>query len=220
MLRMSWRRTALTGMVLSLAVIASACGSSKSSTSMSSTNSSMAPSTTMAMATQPTGAACSQIPSTGPGSVTGMSDVPVATAASNNPLLTTLVSAVKQAQLVDTLNSTGSPAPFTVFAPINSAFAKVPSDQLNALLANTAQLTKVLEYHVVPGRYSTDQLSNGQTLKTVEGDNLTINKAADGSISVNGSSHVVCANVPTANATVMLVDTVLMPPTSSMPAMS
>jgi uncharacterized surface protein with fasciclin (FAS1) repeats len=95
----------------------------------------------------PTGVACAAVPTEGEGSVGGMADDPVGTAASNNPLLTTLVSAVGAAGLVDTLNTGG---PFTVFAPINTAFAKIPTDTLNGVLADTDALTSILTYHVIP----------------------------------------------------------------------
>ena len=93
-----------------------------------------------------------------------MAKVPVATAASGNPVLSTLVTAVKKANLVDSLNSAQG---ITVFAPANSAFDKIPSNTLNGVLADNDQLTKVLTYHVVPGRLSPDQLAG--THKTLEG---------------------------------------------------
>jgi uncharacterized surface protein with fasciclin (FAS1) repeats len=207
-------RTKIAVAVFALAITAAGCGSSSDdeASSSSTTSTTAATTTTPAMTSmQPSGSACNQVPTTGEGSVMGMADDNVATAASNNPLLTTLVTAVTKAGLVDTLNSTSSPAPFTVFAPINSAFAKIPTADLNALLADKAQLSKVLTYHVVSGRYSIADLKDGQTLKTVEGQNITINKSGD-TLKVNGSSTVVCGDVPTANATVMLIDTVLTPP--------
>lgn len=161
--------------------------------------------TTVAMLT-PTGAGCSQVPTTGEGSVEGMADDPVATAASNNPLLTTLVSAVKQAELVDTLNGTG---PFTVFAPVNSAFEKVPEADLNALLANKQQLTDVLTYHVVGQRLTATELAGGEPITTVNGDTLKVSGSGN-NMKVNGA-NIICANVPVGNGVVHLVDTVLMP---------
>ena len=102
-------------------------------------------------ASKPFGPACSAVPSSGAGSFTGMSTAPVATAASNNPVLSTLVTAVKKADLVDTLNSAND---ITVFAPENSAFAEIPSATLTKVLANKAELTKILTYHVVGGNVS------------------------------------------------------------------
>jgi uncharacterized surface protein with fasciclin (FAS1) repeats len=138
-----------------------------------------------------------------------MSTAPVATAASANPLLSTLVSAVKAAGLVDTLNSAQN---ITVFAPDNAAFAKVPPATLKSLLANKAELTKVLTYHVAGARYTPTELGSGLAIKTLEGGSVTP-ALSSGTFSVNGS-NVVCGNVQTANATVYIVDTVLMPPSS------
>ncbi len=157
-----------------------------------------------APAAGPFGAGCAGVPTEGEGSVEGMTDDPVATAASNNPLLSTLVTAVKAADLVDTLN--GAEA-LTVFAPANTAFAKIPEADLKALLADKEQLTKVLSYHVVAGKLSPEQLAG--THKTlVEGTELTVTGSGE-NFTVNGGSKVVCGNVQTANATVYVVDTVL-----------
>ena len=129
----------------------------------------------------------------------------MATAASGNPLLSTLVTAVKQAGLVDTLNA--APA-VTVFAPTNDAFAKIPAATLNKVLADKKTLTSILTYHVVAGKLTPAELAG--THKTLEGGSLTV--AGMGTdFKVNGSSSVVCGNVQTANATVYIVDSVLMP---------
>jgi uncharacterized surface protein with fasciclin (FAS1) repeats len=138
-----------------------------------------------------------------------MSTAPVATAASANPLLSTLVSAVKAAGLVDTLNSAQN---ITVFAPDNAAFAKIPPATLKSLLANKAELTKILTYHVASARYTPSQLGSGTAIKTLEGGNVTP-AVSSGAYTVN-SSNVVCGNVQTANATVYIIDTVMMPPSS------
>ncbi len=145
------------------------------------------------------------MPKDGAGSFTGMAKDPVATAASNNPLLSTLVAAVKQAGLVDTLNSAQN---ITVFAPTNDAFAKIPKADLDALLADKGKLTKVLTYHVAPERLAPNSLAG--THKTLEGGDLTASGTRPG-LTVNGNSKVLCGNVQTANATVYIVDTVLMP---------
>ncbi|HEU5425378.1 MAG TPA: fasciclin domain-containing protein [Actinocrinis sp.] len=156
------------------------------------------------------GSACSAVPASGAGSFTGMAQDPVATAASNNPVLSTLVSAVKAAGLVDTLNSAQG---ITVFAPTNDAFKKIPSSTLNSVLADKAQLTKILTYHVVSGRLSPDQLAgthtalNGGTVTvTGSGANFTVTGG-----STSNTASVVCGNVQTANATVYIIDSVLMP---------
>lgn len=155
----------------------------------------------------PYGPACASVPKEGSGSLAGMAKDPVATAASNNPDLSTLTAAVKKAGLVDTLNNAKN---ITVFAPSNEAFAKIPKADLDKLLADKAQLTKVLTYHVVGEKLTQQQLYKG-SFKTLESGTLTTAGSGD-SITVNGNSKIVCGSVPTANATVNIVDTVLMPP--------
>ncbi|MFD3969895.1 fasciclin domain-containing protein [Streptomyces cyaneofuscatus] len=157
--------------------------------------------------TNPYGPACASVPKEGSGSLSGMAKDPVATAASNNPELSTLTAAVKKAGLVDTLNNAKN---ITVFAPSNEAFAKIPKADLEKLLADKAQLTKVLTYHVVGEKLTQQQLYKG-SFKTLEGGTLTTAGSGD-SITVNDTSKIVCGSVPTANATVNIVDTVLMPP--------
>src|ERR1700721_2632738 len=129
---------------------AAAPSSSSASTPMPASSSPMAPASgAAASATSDFGPGCASVPRSGAGSFTGMATAPVATAASANPVLSTLVTAVKQAGLVDTLNSA---AGVTVFAPDNSAFAKIPASTLKSVLADKAELTKVLTYPVVAGR--------------------------------------------------------------------
>lgn len=117
---------------------------------------------------------------------------------------TTLVTAVKAAGLVDTLKG---PGPFTVFAPTDAAFAKVPKATLDALLADKAALTKVLTYHVVSGKLMAADLRAGK-LKTLEGQDLTI--AAMGGVTVD-KAKVVAADVAASNGVIHAIDTVLMP---------
>jgi len=153
------------------------------------------------------GPACSAVPADGEGSFDGMADDPAATAASNNPVLSTLVTAVSEAGLVDTLNGEG---PFTIFAPTNDAFAAIPEDQLNAILGDPETLTSILTFHVVAGDDAdlADLIESG-SVTTVQGEELEI--ASNGDLaSINGAS-VVCGNVQTANATVHIIDTVLVP---------
>lgn len=148
---------------------------------------------------------------TGAGSIVGMSQSPVAVAASNNPILTSLTAAVSgklnpKVNLVSTLDGDQ----FTVFAPIDSAFAKLPAATLASLKlpANATTLTSILEYHVVPGERLPANVDG--TLTTVEGGTITVAGSGD-NITVNGA-NVVCGGIQTANATVYLVDTVLTPP--------
>ena len=169
-------------------------------------------STTMAdaepVSMEPSGPACAAVPTDGAGSFDGMAQDPAATAASNNPELSTLVTAVTEAGLVDTLNGEG---PFTIFAPANAAFAKIPEADLNAVLADKAQLTEILTYHVVAGeKMSSKDLIDAGTVETVQGGELTITDEG-GTLTVNGSAAGVCVDVPTANATVHIIDAVLMP---------
>lgn len=154
------------------------------------------------------GPACASVPAEGEGSFDGMTDDPAATAASNNPALSTLVSAVGEAELVETLNGEG---PFTIFAPANSAFEAIPAEDLEAVMADQETLTSILTYHVVAGEaLDARALVDAGTVTTVQGGDLTIEEA-DGTVTVNGSAAVVCGNVATANAIVHIIDTVLMP---------
>ena len=150
------------------------------------------------------------IPATGKGSLKGMAQDPAATAASNNPQLTTLVAAVKAAGLVDTLNG---PGPFTIFAPANSAFAKLPAGTVDTLVKkeNIPTLSSILTYHVIGGKkLSSKDLAKVSSLKTVNGESLKI-KSVGKKITLNGSTKVVLADVQVANGTVFIIDSVLMP---------
>ncbi|MFD5447437.1 fasciclin domain-containing protein [Streptomyces sp. NPDC003470] len=155
---------------------------------------------------QPFGPACSAVPKDGAGSFDGMAEDPVATAASNNPALSTLVTAVKKAGLVDTLNNAQN---ITVFAPTNDAFAKIPKATLDKVLNDKAQLTKILTYHVVGQKLTPNDLENG-SFDTLEKSKVTTS-GSDESYTVDDSAKVVCGNVKTANANVYIIDTVLMP---------
>src|SRR6202161_4487210 len=172
---MQYRILAASVAAAGLAVGAAACSSSPSpstppvsaasspaaSTRMPASSSPMASSSAASGAAASTtsdfGPGCASVPTSGAGSFTGMATAPVATAASANPLLSTLVTAVKQAGLVDTLNSA---AGITVFAPDNSAFAKIPASTLKSVLADKAELTKILTYHVVAGRVTPAELAS------------------------------------------------------------
>ncbi|TQS44101.1 fasciclin domain-containing protein [Cryptosporangium phraense] len=208
-------RTRLLGVTAAslLALSLAACGGNDSDTASSSATSAAAPApsasemTSSAAMDQPFGAACSAVPASGAGSFSGMAQDPVATAASNNPVLSTLVTAVKTAGLVDTLNGAKN---ITVFAPTNDAFAKIPPAQLKAVLADKDMLTKILTYHVIGQKVTPDQLGTAGPFKSLQGGDVTVSGSGE-DFTVNGDSKVVCGNVQTANATVYLVDTVLMP---------
>ncbi|GAA2512144.1 fasciclin domain-containing protein [Streptomyces thermolineatus] len=158
---------------------------------------------------KPFGAACSAVPEDGAGSFDGMAQDPVATAASNNPVLSTLVTAVKKAGLVDTLNSAEN---ITVFAPTNDAFAKIPKAELDKVLADKEQLTTILTHHVVGKRLTPQDLEDGK-FDTLAEQTLTTSGSGE-DYEVDGKAKVVCGNVMTANATVYIVDDVLMPAAS------
>lgn len=148
-----------------------------------------------------------QVPD-GAGSVQGMAQDPVAVAASNNPLLKTLTAAVSgevnpDVNLVDTLNG----GEFTVFAPVDDAFAQIDQQTMGKLEKDADLLSTILTYHVVEGQMSPDEVSGEQT--TVQGDTLEVSGEGD-SLMVNDAG-VICGGVQTANATVYLVDGVLMP---------
>jgi uncharacterized surface protein with fasciclin (FAS1) repeats len=215
-------RTGLVALAIALPLSLAACGSSSdpsaaagsTPSATSSDASTPIPSETMTPpddgmadpASQVFGEACSAVPKDGKGSFTGMATDPVATAASNNPLLSTLVTAVKAAGLVDTLNSAPD---VTVFAPTNDAFAKIPADTLKKVLADKPTLTKILTNHVVAGTLAPDQLAG--THKTLAGTELTVARSGESFTVGKEKAAVLCGNVPTANATVYIVDSVLMP---------
>jgi uncharacterized surface protein with fasciclin (FAS1) repeats len=173
------------------------------STAMASAAPSMSASDSMASF----GAGCAAVPtdSANPGSFQAMAQVPVATAASGNPLLSTLVTAVKQAGLVDSLNTAPE---LTVFAPTNDAFAKIPAATLKKVLADKKTLTSILTYHVVAGKLTPAELAG--THKTLQGGELTVSGSGS-DFKVDGKASVICGNVQTANATVYIIDSVLMP---------
>ena len=214
-------RRKLAVVVLPLALFVAACGSDKGSDSSSSSDKTTA--TTMAdkgtettMANSgasdmkaPEGEGCAAVPKSGSGSFDGMAQDPVATAASNNPALSTLVAAVTAADLGDTLNTGG---PFTVFAPTNDAFSKIPKADLDAILKDKAKLTAILTYHVVPEKIEPADL--GGTYTTVNGAELTVSGDAPSFEVGSDGAKVVCSGVQTANATVYLIDSVLLPPAS------
>ncbi|MEU6810095.1 fasciclin domain-containing protein [Streptomyces sp. NPDC046831] len=131
----------------------------------------------------------------------------VTEAAAAYPQLSQLVSAVVRARLNGTLDRRPH---ITVFAPNNQAFQKVTVSQLNSLLGNREQLKEVLAYHVVDKQIAPGQLSNG-SFKTVEGSTLTTSGSGT-NFKVNGKASIVCGNIKVANATIYVIDSVLMPP--------
>lgn len=122
---------------------------------------------------------------------------------------TTLVTAVKAAELVDVLSNAG---PFTVFAPTNAAFEKLPAGTVEGLLKPDQKdaLSNILEYHVYVGVIKTDQMRDGQVLNEVNGKNITIN-VKDGKYMINGKANIV-ASIPASNGIIHVIDDVLLPP--------
>lgn len=210
------RRGTLAIGVALVAIVATACGSSDepAASAPGTTSKTTTSSSTQSMADPAAdlvGPGCAgyaeQVPQ-GPGSVAGMAADPVAVAASNNPLLTTLVSAVSgklnpNVNLVDTLNG----SEFTVFAPVDDAFAMIDPATIDMLKTDSDTLTKILTYHVVPGQVAPDAIVGEHT--TVEGGKVTVTGSGD-NLKVN-DANVICGGVHTANATVYLIDHVLMP---------
>ena len=217
---MSRKKLYLLGpLAVAAAIVLSACSPMSSDTTTEETTAppaaeeTMAPEAEMDPAANLVGAGCAgyaeAVPD-GAGSVAGMAQDPVATAASNNPILTTLTAAISgglnpDVNLVDTLNGDE----FTVFAPVDDAFAKIDAGTIEVLKTDSALLTSILTYHVVPGQILPADIDGMHT--TVNGADLEVTGSGD-EIMVNGQSAVICGGVQTANATVYLIDTVLMPP--------
>ncbi|MBJ8338542.1 MULTISPECIES: fasciclin domain-containing protein [Antrihabitans] len=216
-MRLSTSRTAVIVAAAAALLTVSACSSDDSSATSETTSSAaaMTSAATTSGAADPAadlvGPGCAayaeSVPS-GAGSVSGMAQDPVATAASNNPLLKTLVAAVSgqlnpKVNLVDTLNG----GEFTVFAPVDDAFAKIDPATIETLKTDDALLTKILTYHVVPGRIAPSDIAGEHT--TVEGGSVNVTGSGN-DLKVNAAG-VICGGVSTANATVYLVDSVLMP---------
>lgn len=220
------RKSAAVAGLAAVAIFGAAACSSDSSTEASETSatSSAAAESTTSAAPAPTPAAdpaanligtgcaayAEQVPS-GPGSVSGMAQDPVTVAASNNPMLKTLTQALSgqlnpNVNLVDTLNG----GEFTVFAPTDDAFAKIDPATIETLKTDSDLLTSILTYHVVPGQAGPTQVAGEHA--TVQGATLNV-VGAGNDLKVNDAG-LVCGGVKTANATVYMIDTVLMPPAS------
>ncbi|MFN8032088.1 MAG: fasciclin domain-containing protein [Mycobacterium sp.] len=217
---MHLHRTALTAAgVAAAAVLFAGCSSTstpakESSTTEAATATSSAASTTAAAtpAAGPVGPGCAgyaeKVP-TGPGSVAGMAAGNVTAATANNPLLTTLNSALTgklnpDVNLVETLNG----GQFTVFAPTDDAFAKIDPATIEKLKTDKDLLTSILTYHVVSGQAAPAQVVGEH--KTVQGATVTVTGSGN-DLKVN-DANVICGGVATTNAQVYLIDTVLMPP--------
>lgn len=214
-------RSAVTAGLVAVAALAlSGCsGSTKEATETrtSAAETTSATSSAVAAPAGLVGAGCAayaeQVP-TGPGSVEGMANDPVAVAASNSPVLTTLAGALSgklnpNVNLVETLNN----GEFTVFAPTDEAFGKVDPATIEKLKTDSDLLTSVLTYHVVSGQADPAAVVGEHT--TVQGGPLSVTGSGD-TLKLNDAG-VVCGGIKTANATLYLIDTVLMPPAAPAP---
>ena len=216
-----YKRVVVAGLSAVALIALSACSSSTtaSPSSSSAASTSAAPMSGSMRATAPAGptatlvgsgcqAYAQQVP-TGPGSIAGMAQDPVAVAASNNPMLTTLTSALSgklnpNVNLVDTLNN----GQYTVFAPTDDAFKKLPQSTIDSLKTDSATLTKILTYHVVQGQLTPDKVAG--THPTLQGAPVNVTGSEE-NLKINDAG-LVCGGVRTANATVYMIDTVLTPP--------
>ena len=122
---------------------------------------------------------------------------------------TTLVAALKQAELVTSLSNAG---PFTVFAPTNDAFNELPAGTVDGLMKDDkkADLQNVLQYHVTVSALKAENFSDGQSLGMVNGDNVTVS-VKDGKVTLNGNAHII-ASIPASNGMIHVIDAVLLPP--------
>jgi uncharacterized surface protein with fasciclin (FAS1) repeats len=211
------RAAVLPVIAAAVALTATACGSTASSstsaappastvTPAGSPQAAASPSESMAETTGTIGTDCGMIPAAGMGSMHGMAMDPVVTAASHNPLITTLAAEIMKAGLTATLNSAKS---ITVFAPDNQAFKNLTAHDM-AMMSGMTELAKILKYHVVTGRITPAELAHGMTLTTLAGSQLKTSRM--GSVYEVNNADVTCGNLHTANATVYIINTVLMPP--------
>ncbi|WGW10868.1 fasciclin domain-containing protein [Saxibacter everestensis] len=212
MLRKNTKYSALLAVTGAAVLMLSACSGGGGSSSETSSAAPEAAPTTEAMAEGPVGPGCAayaEANADGPGSVQGMSEAKVAEAAGANPLLKTLTQAVSgelnpDVNLVSTLDG----GEFTVFAPVDDAFGKIDDKTIETLKTDADLLSKILTYHVIEGQIAPDAIVG--THKTVQGGEVEVSGSPE-ELMVNGESAVICGGVKTANATVYMIDTVLMP---------
>jgi uncharacterized surface protein with fasciclin (FAS1) repeats len=178
------RSARVAAVVIAGGVLVAACGSSGTDASKPSSGSDKTTTTTMAAAETIVGVAAA------------------------NPDFSTLVTAVKTAGLESTLSG---PGPYTVFAPTNEAFAKIPKAQLDAILADQQQLTSVLTYHVLPSAVKAGDLQPTQSVATVQGANVDIK--VDGTTATINGCNIVKTDIQASNGVIHVIDCVLIPPT-------
>jgi uncharacterized surface protein with fasciclin (FAS1) repeats len=186
---------------------ASTAASSAPATSAPATTGEVA--TTTSVAAGPSGPGCPPLPAEGRGSFAALAEQPAGTALSALPRLSAMVAAIDAAGLLGALDG---PGPLTIFAPVNSAFDAIPPAELEAMLTDTDALNSVLLYHAVAERMSSADLAAAREVATLEEQPLSFTERRSG-LSINGrQARVICADIETANATVHLIDAVLMPP--------
>ncbi|WP_283137221.1 fasciclin domain-containing protein [Rhizohabitans arisaemae] len=213
------KRKILAVTVCGAAMVLTACGSSGTASSGAAQNAATAPMPEVSSPApesstpgappipgKPFGPACAAIPETGKGSLEEMAKEPVATALASNPELSVFTKAVDKADLAEKLNKKED---ITVFAPTNEAFAKIPADQLEKAMKDETLLTKILKFHVVEGRKTPTDLQNG-SFTTLEGGTITTSGSGQ-EFKVDDKANVVCGDINTKNATVYVIDSVLMP---------
>ena len=188
-----------------LTLTATACSSSTHAAPAAGASSSHPVASHSAAASAAFGSDCGMIPATGVGSLHGMSMDPVLTAAAHSPLLTTFAADAKTAGLTADLNTMHA---ITVFAPANDAFSKLPASAMT-MMHSRAELAKILKYHVVSGRITPAELASGKTLITLEGDTIKTSKM--GAVYEANTAGIICGNIRTANATVYIINKVLIP---------
>ena len=198
---------AISAIAAAVTLAAAACGSASTAAPAAGASPTHHAMTHHAAAASATfGPDCRMIPASGMGSLHAMMTDPVVTAASHNPLLTTLAADVKTAGLTSALNSMSD---ITIFAPANSAFSNLPHAMAMGMTHQLKELAKILKYHVVTGHVTTAQLASGKPLTTLEGSTLKPSKM--GVVYEVNKASVICGNIHTSNATVYIINKVLMP---------
>jgi uncharacterized surface protein with fasciclin (FAS1) repeats len=203
----------VSGAVIGIGLAVAGCSSGGNSAAVKAPAHKVASSHSPAVSATPSthltvGDACAKLPATGLGSVSGMTAVPIATAVSHNPQLTVLSHAISEAGLTGALNSATA---VTLFAPDDSAFHALGSGNLKTLMANKADLAKLLEYHIVRGRVTPADLAAGKPLATEVG--LRVHPVKSGDVYKVNSALVSCGNIQTTNGTIYIVNKVLIPTT-------
>lgn len=201
-------RTRLTRMAALSAAIA--CGAVVAASAATAAGTSSRPQS-VPPAGEPVGPGCADLPTEGDGSPAAMAELPAGDAIASSPELSTLASTLEDAGFLETLNGDG---PFTVFAPSNAAFDKIPTAVLDSILADTDLLTSLLGFHVIEGEALTGaQLGDAATAASLEGSELTFTQGADG-VTINGSAAIECGDIAVANGVIHIIDSFLQPPTA------